>query len=152
MNDDTDKMLRELEEQNGGKIRYKTYALFLGKSGGGEQDLGGLFYGIEDRLIFEDFERPPNMLLALFNTKKPEYTKYKVEFSPSEITGVRAVVMGQVKAAVTGRIPPERVAESTGLRKMLGRSAVEIRLNDGKAFYFELFDIKGFIRHMKELV
>ncbi|ADK80604.1 hypothetical protein [Sediminispirochaeta smaragdinae] len=152
MNDDTDKVLRELEEQNGGKIRYKTYALFLGKNGGGERDLGGLLYGIEDRLIFEDFERQPNMLLALFNSKKEEYTKYKVEFSSSDITGFRAVVLGQVKAVVNGRISPERVAESTGLRKMLGRSAVEICLEDGRAFYFELFDIKGFTQHMKELV
>lgn len=151
MNEEAEKLIQELEEQNGGKIRYKTYALYIGRSGEGGRELGGLLYGIDDRLIFEDFERQQNSMLQLLSTKKPEYEKFKIVIPAGAVTSVRSVILNHAKAAISGRIKPEKVAEANGLRRMFGRNAVELQLAEGAAIYLELFDVKGFTAYMEEL-
>ncbi len=151
MNDESEKLIRELEEQNGGKIRYKTYALYIGRSGEGGREVGGLLYGIDDRLIFEDFERQQNSMLQLISTKKPEYEKFKLIIPTGQILSIRSVILNHAKAAISGRIQPAKVAEATGLRRMFGRNAVELQLSGGGALYLELFDVKGFTGYMEGL-
>lgn len=42
MDNESNELLKQLEEENQGKLTYKTYALFLGESGNeGAKNLGG---------------------------------------------------------------------------------------------------------------
>lgn len=151
MSEDAQQFIRELEEQNGGPILYKTYALLLGRSGRGKQELGGLLYRVADRLIFEDFEKQQNSIMALINTKKPKYEKFKVEFPAGQIRGARQVMLDKAQKVVSGRITPEAVPEAGGFTALLGRKAVELSLSEGGSLYFELFDNKGFFETIHSL-
>jgi hypothetical protein len=151
MSDDAAQFLKELEEQNGGEILYKTYALLIGRSGRGVQDIGGLLYRVGERLIFEDFERQQNSIMALINTKKPKYEKFKVEFPAGQLDGARLVMLDKARKVVTGQLEKAKIAEAGGLSALLGRKAVELSLNGGDALYFELFDNKGFFETIDQL-
>ncbi|MCD6396152.1 MAG: hypothetical protein J7L71_01310 [Spirochaetaceae bacterium] len=69
MDEENNKLLAKMELENGGKLEYRTYAQFLGKSGEGTKNLGGLLFYVGDMLIFEDFERQSSSLLLVLRKR-----------------------------------------------------------------------------------
>ena len=143
MDEESNKLLAKMELENGGELEYRTYAQFLGKSGEGSKNLGGLLFFVGDRLIFEDFERQSSSMLLLMRKKK-EYIKLKFQMTIADIDRVDLVSLFQaVKVVKYGKDPKDLTKIST-LRKFLFRHVTQILLKDGSAYYFEIFDLKGF--------
>ena len=149
MDEENNKLLAKMELENGGKLEYRTYAQFLGKSGEGTKNLGGLLFYVGDRLIFEDFERQSSSLLLLFR-KKSEYVKLKFQIQSSEIERVNLVNLSTAIKAVKYKKDPKQIREVSTIKRLLFRNVTQILLKDGNAFYFEFFDLKGFNKFISE--
>ncbi len=151
MNDESNKLLAKMELENGGKLEFRTYAHFVGKSGEKIKNLGGLLFFVGDRLIFEDFERQTSSLLLMFR-KKSEYIKLKFQITVSEIERIDLVNLSQAIRVVKYGSDPKHLTVISGLRKILFRNVTQVLLKDGNAFYFEIFDLKGFTSFMSEQI
>ena len=143
MDEESNKLLAKMELENGGKLKYRTYAQFLGKSGEGTKNLGGLLFFVGNRLIFEDFERQSSTMLLLFRKKK-EYVKLKFQITSDAIERINLVNLSQANKVVKYNTNPQNLTEISTLRRMLFRNVTQILLKDGSAYYFEIFDLKGF--------
>ncbi len=143
MDSEVNNFLRQLEEENGGKVTFRTYALYLGFSGEGVKNLGGLFYMVDDRVIFEDFEKEGG-LLGLLVKRKSNYEKTKFSFPAGDIDNIFTVKRSSAVKSVQGRIEPSRIQPASGFAKIIRRSVTQILLEDGRAYYFELLDEKAF--------
>ncbi len=143
MDNETNELLQKLETENNGKVAYKTYSLFLGQTGKGEKNLGGLLYIVNDRVIFEDFERQGGMLQLLIK-KKETYEKTKFSFERSSISRINSVTRSSALKAVRYGTNPAGIKPASGITKFLSRTLTQIFMNDGSAYYFELFDEKNF--------
>lgn len=149
MDEESNKLLAKMELENGGKLEYRTYAQFLGKSGDGTKNLGGLLFFVGDRLIFEDFERQSSTMLLLFRKRK-EYVKLKFQISTRDIERVNLVNLSQAVKVVKYGKDPKGLTEISTLRRLIFRNVTQILLKDGSAYYFEIFDLKGFNAFMSE--
>jgi hypothetical protein len=143
MDEESSKLLAKMELENGGKLEYRTYAQYLGKSGEGTKNMGGLLFFVGDRLIFEDFERQSSTMLLLFRKKK-EYLKLKIQISAEEIDRINLVNLSQAIKVVKYNKNPQDLTEISTLPRVLFRNVTQILLKDGSAYYFEIFDLKGF--------
>ena len=143
MDEESNKLLAKMELENGGQLEYRTYAQFLGKSGKGTKNLGGLLFYVGDRLIFEDFERQNSSILLIMRKKK-EYVKLKFQISTGDIERVNLVNLSQAIKVVKYGKDPKVFTEISALRRLIFRNVTQILLKDGSAYYFEIFDLKGF--------
>ncbi len=141
--EESSKMLAKMELENGGKLEYRTYALLTGKSGERTKNTGGLLYFVGDRLIFEDFESEGSSMMLLFR-KKPKYEKLKFQIRVSDIKRIDLISLSQANKAIKYNADPETFREVSGLKKLLFRNVTQILRKDGSAYYFEIFDLKGF--------
>jgi len=151
MDEESNKLLAKMELENGGKLEYRTYAQFLGKSGEGAKNLGGLLFFVGDRLIFEDFERQSSTMLLLFRKRK-EYVKLKFQINTKEIDRINLVNLSQAIKVVKYNKDPKNLTEISTLRRIIFRNVTQILLKDGSAYYFEIFDLKGFNTFMSERI
>jgi len=151
MDKESNKLLANMELENGGKLEYRTYAQFLGKSGEGTKNLGGLLFFVGDRLIFEDFERQSTTMLLLVRKKK-EYVKLKFQISTVDVERTNLVNLSQGIKVVKYNKDPKNLTEISALRRLVFRNVTQILLKDGSAYYFEIFDLKGFNTFMSERI
>lgn len=151
MDEESSKLLAKMELENGGKLGYRTYAQFAGRSGEQTKTLGGLLFFVGDRLIFEDFERQNSSLLLMFR-KKEDYVKLKFQINISEIERIDLVNLSQAVKVIKYDSDPRRLTEVSGLLKLLYRNVTQILLKDGSAYYFEIFDLKGFSSFMSKQI
>ena len=143
MDEESKIFLAQLEEENGGKLEFRTYTTYLGKGGGEIINLGGLFYIVEDKLIFEDFEKQGGPL-QLFFRKKGKYEKFKFSINLSDIDRIDLVNLSLATSAVSRSNKPEALPAVSGLKKILFRNLSQILLNDRSTYYFEIFNLKEF--------
>ena len=151
MDEESNKLLAKMELENGGKLEYRTYAQFLGKSGEGTKNLGGLLFFVGDRLIFEDFERQSSSMLVLVRKKK-EYVKLKFQISTVDVERINLVNLSQGIKVVKYNKDPKNLTEISAIRRLIFRNVTQILLKDGSAYYFEIFDLKGFNTFMSDRV
>jgi hypothetical protein len=132
--------LAALERKSGGEIRWKTYAFYIGKSGGSTATRGGLLYRVDDRLIFEDFEsgRP---LLRLSKPKPYEKTRFTIPVA--SVRELRPVAAGNAKKVIRGRCSPEETPTLSGMERFLRRRVEALITDEGEAYFFELYDREG---------
>ena len=149
MDEESNKLLAKMELENGGKLEYRTYAQFIGKSGDKTKNLGGLFFFVGERLIFEDFERQSSSLSLMFR-KKIEYVKLKFQITASEIERIDLVNLSQAIRVIKYNADPKHLTGVYGLQRLVFRNVTQILLKDGSAYYFEIFDLKGFTAFMSE--
>ena len=137
--------LANLERKSGGSIEWKTYAFYMGKTGGSPESLGGLLYRVGDSLIFEDFEssRP---LLKLSKPKPYEKTRF---FLPvSSIREVRPVAAGIAKKLIRGSKTLDTASPLTGFERFLFKRVEALITEEGEAYFFELYDRDGLAREL----
>lgn len=144
MDNESNELLKQLEEENQGKLTYKTYALFLGESGNeGAKNLGGLLYVVNNLLIFEDFEKQGGMLQLLVK-RKEKYEKTKFSIALESIEHIYAVTRSGAMGAIRFDKNPSDIPRAPGILRILTRTLTQILMRDGQAYYFELIDEKGF--------
>lgn len=146
---DTDKLLSRLEEENGGTIRFRTYCTLHGLSDGTIVGLGGLLYIVDDRLIFEDFEKESNSIVSLFSTRKQTYRKYKISNDISRITGIRFVSAGALKRSLKRGMPTDRLSALPPLWRKLLQPVIEISFKDEPSWYAETLNDRELITQLE---
>lgn len=151
MDEESNKLLAQMELENGGKLEYRTYAQFIGRSGEKTKNLGGLLFFVGDRLIFEDFERQSSSLLLMFR-KRGEYIKLKFQITASEIERINLVNLSQAVKVIKYSSDPKLLTGISGLQKILFRNVTQVLLKDGSAYYFEIFNLKDFSAFMSEKI
>src|SRR6056297_1444719 len=142
MTPESNELLEQLERENGGPIKWRTYAFLLNREGSKIDGIGGLLYIVGDRLIFEDFESQRPRYLVLGSRRKT-YTKTKLQVSLDSITSFMPLTRGDALRVMEGKIPLEEVKPPTGIRKLLDRTVHVLRFTEGDPWFCELFDPEG---------
>ena len=147
--DDAAAFIRALEEQNGGRLEWKSYAFYMGTSGYNDSvTLGGLIYVVAGKLVFEDFEKE-NPLSRLIGRKK-EYQKFKIEAPLSSIRELRSVSASDAKRTIRGKTEAAELSVLTGLRKIIERRSEAVIFDDGSAWFFEMYETEGLREKIEE--
>lgn len=135
--------LRGIENTYGGPIEWKTYAFYVGRSGGGDRpvSLGGLLYVVSEKIVFEDFEREGG-LLRLFG-KKTAYRKFKIEKEIASLQEIRSISAAQAARAIRGSLSPRTLSPISPLGKILRRRVEMLHFEDEEAWFLEMYDRKG---------
>lgn len=150
MDSEIDELLEKMEEENGGKIEFKTYCRLVGFSDGTPLDTGGLLYIVAHKIVFEDFEKQPGLLDMFGRGKKQKYQKFKTYRLVDEVAGFRCVKAGDVARVLKQKADPARIPEATGISKMFAQILTEMRFKDGSCWYMELLSDKELKDYMKE--
>jgi hypothetical protein len=140
-----EEFLAALERKSGGPITWKTYAFYMGKTGGTPLTLGGLFYRVGDSLIFEDFEsgRP---LLKL--TKPKPYSKTRFFIPVSSVREVRPVAAGSAKKVIKGRREIEETPVLSGFERFIFKRVEALITVENEVYFFELYDREGLSKEL----
>ncbi len=149
MDQETEALLKKMEEDNGGPIEYKTYCRLLGFSNGTSLDLGGLLYVVNAKLVFEDFEKQPGILDMVSRAKKT-YDKYKTYRLFDDIVGTKKITTSNAKRVLAGKTDGANIPPITGFDKLFSQTILELSFKEGPNWYIELLEDKEFITYIEE--
>ncbi|MBI9104118.1 MAG: hypothetical protein JEY99_17005 [Spirochaetales bacterium] len=137
-NSEADQFWQEKETEYNGKIRYKTFTRLIGTLEEGTKELSGLLYIIDDKLIFEDFEKEGGLLGMFMKKKKSNWEKTTLVIPVSEITGVTEISQSTAAARISGQPGPSKPI--SGLTKLFSIIVNEVLAGDKKGYFFEVLD------------
>ncbi|MBN2659323.1 MAG: hypothetical protein JXR86_19870 [Spirochaetales bacterium] len=142
--DEAEEFKREREEQFGGKIRFMSYARYVGEAGGTKPlNIGGLLFVINDTIHFEDFESQ-NSLMSLMGQKK-KYTKTEFSIELGDISVLKEVREKNANECVSGVIHENGILNAPGgLAALFFKSVVQLVLNNKPSLFFDFLDKEGF--------
>ena len=150
MDQETKDFLNSLEQENGGQIIFKSYAVLIGFSDGKSIDLGGLLYVINNTLYFEDFEKQSGPFSLITSKKKKIYKKYKTSISIDSIEDLYSVKMNTAKAVTHKRLSQDQLKPLKGVQKKIFQTAVFLARSKNPGWLLEVIDDKIFINLIKE--
>ncbi len=149
MDQETEALLKKMEEDNGGPIEYKTYCRLLGFSDGTSLDLGGLLFVVNDKLVFEDFEKQPG-ILDMFGKSKKSYEKYKTYRLFDEILGIKKIKTSSAKKVIAGRADGKDIPTISRFDRLFSQTILELTFKEEPNWYIELLEDKEFINYIEE--
>ena len=133
--------LKEREARLGSRIIYRTYSLFYGANTGEKREWGVFLYSDGKTFIFEDFDRKPRFLGIEMNTsKRPKYEKMERSFRKEDVYSVTKVTRSSAMEVIARR--SESAKPASPFARTFRKTLTEIRLKDGRRYYFELMDQK----------
>lgn len=141
--------LKEREERLGAKIIYRTFSTWYARIGHEKREYGVFLYTDGRTIVFEDFDREPQLLgIPLKRKNKEKYEKLEVSFPVTAIRSIERVSLSDASDAFDrGR----DTARSAGvLARAFRKLATKVVLDDGTVMFFELMDHKDFERRMAE--
>ena len=145
MDQETKDFLHSLEQENGGQIIFKTYAVLIGFSNGENINLGGLLYIINNTLHFEDFEKKGGLFSLVSLKKSKSYKKYKTSIDISSINDLYSVKFTSAKAVTGGKISESQLRPVNGLKKKLFQTAVYLSRTGEPGWLLEVMDDNAFM-------
>ena len=145
MDQDTKEFLHSLEQENGGKIIFKTYAVLIGFTNEKNINLGGLLYIINDTLYFEDFEKQGGLFSLIPLKKTRSYKKYKTSIDINSIKTFFSVKIASAKAVVGGKKSESQLRTVNGLKKKLFQTAVYLSRTGKPGLLLEVIDDNTFM-------
>lgn len=140
---DTSKFWEEREKDKGGKVRFFTFATFLGRSNDKALNLGGLLYIINGTVSFEDFEKD-NWLFKIINRKR-EYKKTEFDLKKDDITEIKLVSKNTALNCISGIISHTDTRPLGGLQNLFYQKVFQLRLKSEYSLFFEIMKVKEFI-------
>ena len=144
------KFWAEKEETYGGKVTFQTFVTYMGEPGGGEvYSKGGLFFIINDRLHFEDFEKH-NALMAMFN-RQADYEKTEFSFPLQDIQSLKRFSEKQAYACIKGDMDEQDLTEMSLFKAFFSRRFWKMSINNRPSIFFEVLDEMNFIKQMSFL-
>ncbi len=139
--------LKEREEKIGGKIIFRTYALYYLASTGEKREYGVFLYTDGNTFAFEDFDRPPTFLgIEIKVRNREKYVKMEHSFRKEDVVHAAIVTRSSAEKAVRSN---GEAKEANGFSRFFRKTLLEIALEDGTAYYFELIDPKEIINLLK---
>jgi len=144
--DEVSEFWSNIEKEYNAKIRFKTYAILLGKSSDALVNISGLLYILNQKGVFENFEKSPG-LFQLF-ARRQKFEKFKIEFSVEDVLDVKEVsnrtahrcIFGSIKESETGPIKPYQT--------FLSKSICQVRMRSDYSLFFDLLDARSFISYL----
>lgn len=142
MSTESDKLLKKLELENGGKIVWKTYAFLMSQ---GERQIvskGGLLYIVNGELIFEDFEsdRP---IYRIIGTKRSSYQKTKLKAPLTSIVALQSMTRSNALKVLRGKRNLDQLKAAGKLQRLLDRTVLAIRFDDESCWFCEMYNSEG---------
>ncbi len=147
--DDAIGFIREREERIGGKILYRTYCTWYGRVGMEKREYGVFLYSDGKTVIYEDFDRAPQILgIPIKTRKKEKYEKLEVSFPVSAIKSIRRVTKRSAQLSVMNARDMSRSANT--LDRILRTLVTKVELDDGTVLFFEMIDHKEFVDRIRK--
>lgn len=143
MSEEANELLQELEEANGGKVLYKTYAILYCTSDEAAElkQLAGLLYTVGDTLYFEDFEKQDTLFgFIMPKKKKAKYEKFKIRLPLSEISDIYPVRSAGGKAVAEGKLDVSALKPATSFFSRFSQTALYIGKKQGGYWILEVLD------------
>lgn len=134
----------EKEKEAGAPVVFRSFARLIGEPGEGVLDISGLMYATEHKVFFEDFDKTTFVDLLLKSKKK--YEKYAMTFYIRETVSIKKVAESSALSCVEGKAEGGSVVSK--LKALLSTPVWEISLNNGRTYFFELFETEK----LKELI
>jgi hypothetical protein len=138
-----DEFWQEREEQKGGKVAYRSFAVFIGSTDTGMSNLPGLVYIINGILYFEDFEKE-NFLFKIISRKK-KWQKTEFSIVLSNVAEVKLVSKESAIACIGGNISTSETKTLSKFRKMFAKAAIQVHMQSGYSLFLEIMEQSGFI-------
>ena len=149
--DQVQKFWAKKEAALGGKVVFQTYVTYLGDAGTGIYNgRGGLFYVINDRLYFEDFEKF-NALMALLNRKDDDYEKTEFSIPLKDISRMYKVSEKDAKACIDGQLQEEKVPEMSKLKSFFSRGYWKIVSAGRPTMFMEIMEENALVKLLPNL-
>ena len=149
MDQETEDLLKKMEQENGGPIVYKTYCRMVGFSDGTVLNVGGLLYVVNGKLIFEDFEKQPGLMDFLSRSKK-KYEKFKTYRLLDDIKEVKKIRASYARRVMDGKVDGSNIPPISGIEKLFSQSLIELSFSEQPNWYIELLEDKEFMAFIKE--
>ncbi len=137
-----------IQRENHGKVRFKTFAILLGKSEDVFLNITGILFIIDHRMIFENFEKGRNRFL--FVTRKEKFQKYKIGFSVEEIMDIKEVSSRTAYRCISGSMKHSETKVIGRYYRFLTKNICQIRLRFDYSLFFDLLDSRKLISFLKE--
>ena len=146
---DTIQFLKEREEALGDKIKYRTYCTWYARIGHEKREYGVFLYTDGRIMMFEDFDRDPQILgIPIRRKNKEKYEKLTVSFPISSIVSIDRTTH---KSAERAFIDGKDSSKSAGMiARALCKLVTKVTLSDGTVMFFEMMDHKDFMNRIKE--
>jgi len=138
----------ERESQKGGKVKFYTYAKYLGRSNLESSELGGLLYIIDKKLYFEDFEKD-NWFSKILGQKK-KYEKTELNINIDSIKELKTTSKGSALNCITGVIDDESTKIFLNLQRLFFQPIIQIKLKEGYSHFFDIMRSKDFLKAINE--
>ena len=92
--------LKEREERLGAKIIYRTFSTWYARIGHEKREYGVFLYTDGRTIVFEDFDREPQLLgIPLKRKNKEKYEKLEVSFPVTAIRSIERVSLSDASDA-----------------------------------------------------
>lgn len=145
----TREFLEERSKKLGGEIVWKGYAVWHATSTGDKREYGVFMYTDGKTLVFEDFERMPTLMgIPVNSIKRDKYEKYEVMIDLSDIKNIATVTRSSAESSY--RNYRDASKEPSIFGKLFKKLVTKVLLKDGRAYFFELMDSKGFRNKIME--
>ena len=145
---DPEAFWNEREQRFEGKVVYRTFAKYLGNSNTRLYDLPGLLYHINEKLIFEDFEKE-NWLSKLVQ-RDSDYEKTEFHLQLPQIEKIQWIARSSAMDIIDGKKDGREEPPVSKIKKFLAGSVIQVLLKSGKSIFFEILGEKEFAGHFRD--
>lgn len=132
-------LISELEEKHGGKITYRTYAVYYADSNGNVKNHGVLVYQIGDTFHFEDFEEQ-RAILGIPIKDKVKYVKFESSFEAKDVKATRLVSRKNADSFCKGYISHDKLRNPGLFTRLFSEMVTELEMADGSYLFFRFMD------------
>ncbi len=149
---ESESFVKNREERFKGKIRFMTYARYLGEAS--SHDLlnrGGILFLIGDTLHFEDFESTSG-LKSIVNWKE-DYVKREFSIDLEAISIIKEVIEKNAKDCIHGLLDENSLKPPlSGFLSIFSSSVIQIFSEGRVSMFFDFFKKRAFIEIINEFM
>lgn len=145
---DVSEFWNSIETEYNAKVCFKTYAILLGRSSDLPCNIAGLFYVLDHQVVFENFEKSPN-IFQLF-TKREKFQKYKIGFSLREVLEIKEVSTRTASRCINGSMSHSETKAVGPYHRFFFKAICQIRLRPDYSLFFDVLDSKNLISFFKK--
>lgn len=146
--EESKKFWESIEREKGGKVKFFTFATYLGESGGKQVSLGGLIYIIKNTVYFEDFEKE-NWFAKIF-ARHQKWEKTQFSFDKKNIQEIKIISKGNALNCIGGFIDEAETKSLSKIFSALFQSVVQIRLKSTGSLFFDIMRDKDFLKALSQ--
>ena len=131
-------MINDLEQEFGGKIRWRTFSIWFAETGGVLRKYGAFLFLIDDVLHIRDYKHTKTIIGIKVKDKDEEnYVRYDEQFPLSSIKRTFKVTRRKAARSV---IQGQKVEKQSSLLARIFRETVLAVETEEKQYFFEFPD------------